>query len=229
MGPIELWSRAKSSSNVCPAEGAAPVQIPLEPSVTTHSEAREGSRLPMEKISVAVRFRPSTTIAVDPSSDRIWKVEDNHISLHWPLGTPISGVSFAFGESLSDPPPLPSSSPISPDISFWLLFFSSDQIMSLIRAIATRWFMIPSSNPSSEPPSMGSTVSSVVFLLPPVLAIHHFRLQGLLSLMGRRAAEKLSPWMARKRIPESSLLPSRMYLVQSRWYAIWFVSRLGLV
>ncbi|XP_074590963.1 kinesin-like protein KIN-7L [Curcuma longa] len=50
----------------------------------------------MEKISVAVRFRPSTTIAVDPSSDRIWKVEDNHISLHWPLGTPISGVSFAF-------------------------------------------------------------------------------------------------------------------------------------
>ncbi|XP_042463373.1 kinesin-like protein KIN-7L [Zingiber officinale] len=50
----------------------------------------------MEKISVAVRFRPPTPTAVDPSSDRIWKVEDNRISLHWPLGTPISGVSFAF-------------------------------------------------------------------------------------------------------------------------------------
>lgn len=183
----------------------------------------------MEKISVAIRFRPPTPTAVDPSSDRIWKVEDNRISLHWPLGTPISGVSFAFGESLSAPPPLLPSSPISPDISFWLLFFFSDQIMSLIRAIATRWFMIPSSNPSSEPPSMGSTVSSVVFLFPPVLEIHHFSLQGLLSLMGRRAAEKLSPWMARKRIPESSLLLSRMYLVQSRWYVIRFVSWLGFV
>lgn len=90
--------------------------MPLEPSVTTHSEAGEGSRLPMEKISVAVRFRPPT--AVDLFSDRIWKVEDNRISLHWPLGTPISGVSFAFGESLSAPPRLPPSSPISPDFLY---------------------------------------------------------------------------------------------------------------
>ncbi|XP_042377067.1 kinesin-like protein KIN-7L isoform X1 [Zingiber officinale] len=49
---------------------------------------------PMEKISVAVRFRPPA--AVDPSPDRIWKVDDNRISLHRPLGTPISGVNFAF-------------------------------------------------------------------------------------------------------------------------------------
>ncbi|XP_074580366.1 kinesin-like protein KIN-7L [Curcuma longa] len=48
----------------------------------------------MEKISVAVRFRPPA--AVDPSPDRIWKVDDNRISLHRPLGTPISGVNFAF-------------------------------------------------------------------------------------------------------------------------------------
>ncbi|CAA6667462.1 unnamed protein product [Spirodela intermedia] len=48
----------------------------------------------MEKISVAVRFRPST--GEDASGGRHWKVEDNRISLHRPLGTPISGVSFAF-------------------------------------------------------------------------------------------------------------------------------------
>ncbi|CAA7404294.1 unnamed protein product [Spirodela intermedia] len=48
----------------------------------------------MEKISVAVRFRPSA--GEDASGGRHWKVEDNRISLHRPLGTPISGVSFAF-------------------------------------------------------------------------------------------------------------------------------------
>ncbi|WOK92248.1 kinesin-like protein KIN-7L [Canna indica] len=48
----------------------------------------------MEKISVAVRFRPST--AGDPTSERHWRTEDNRISLHRPLGTPVSGASFAF-------------------------------------------------------------------------------------------------------------------------------------
>ncbi|XP_038983599.1 kinesin-like protein KIN-7L isoform X2 [Phoenix dactylifera] len=48
----------------------------------------------MEKISVAVRFRPST--ALDLPEDRKWRVEDNRISLHLLDGTPISGVSFAF-------------------------------------------------------------------------------------------------------------------------------------
>ncbi|KAG1341781.1 kinesin-like protein KIN-7L [Cocos nucifera] len=48
----------------------------------------------MEKISVAVRFRPSTT--PDLPADRQWRVEDNRISLHLLDDTPISGVSFAF-------------------------------------------------------------------------------------------------------------------------------------
>ena len=66
----------------------------------------------MEKISVAVRFRPST--GPETSEYRQWRVEDNRISLHRPLGTPISGVSFAFGaqsylipsfaETLAQPP-----------------------------------------------------------------------------------------------------------------------------
>ncbi|KAJ0980354.1 hypothetical protein J5N97_008609 [Dioscorea zingiberensis] len=51
----------------------------------------------MEKISVAVRFRPSTT---EPNpSDRQWRLDDNRISLHRPLGTPItasSAPSFSF-------------------------------------------------------------------------------------------------------------------------------------
>lgn len=49
----------------------------------------------MEKISVAVRFRPSS--GQETAEDRQWRIEDNRISLHRPLGTPISGVSFAFG------------------------------------------------------------------------------------------------------------------------------------
>ncbi|KAI0523598.1 hypothetical protein KFK09_005994 [Dendrobium nobile] len=48
----------------------------------------------MEKISVAVRFRPS--IAEEAAGERQWRIEDNRISLHRPLGTPISGISFAF-------------------------------------------------------------------------------------------------------------------------------------
>ncbi|KAK8949239.1 Kinesin-like protein NACK2 [Platanthera zijinensis] len=47
----------------------------------------------MEKIAVAVRFRPSIA---EETSDRQWRIDDNRISLHKPLGTPISGVSFAF-------------------------------------------------------------------------------------------------------------------------------------
>ncbi|KAL6983031.1 Kinesin-like protein KIN-7N [Sarracenia purpurea var. burkii] len=48
----------------------------------------------MEKICVAVRVRPLVT---EKNSDgTFWKVEDNRISLHKSLGTPISGVSYAF-------------------------------------------------------------------------------------------------------------------------------------
>ncbi|XP_078442779.1 P-loop containing nucleoside triphosphate hydrolases superfamily protein isoform X2 [Wolffia australiana] len=48
----------------------------------------------MEKISVAIRFRPS---AIDNASNsRFWKVEDNSISLHRSQSSPISGVSFTF-------------------------------------------------------------------------------------------------------------------------------------
>ncbi|WKA09796.1 hypothetical protein VitviT2T_027416 [Vitis vinifera] len=48
----------------------------------------------MEKICVAVRVRPP--VAQETSSSTYWRVEDNRISLHKTLGTPISGVSHAF-------------------------------------------------------------------------------------------------------------------------------------
>ncbi|XAR61991.1 Plus-end-directed kinesin ATPase [Bertholletia excelsa] len=48
----------------------------------------------MEKICVAVRVRPPVT--EDNANGTFWKVEDNRISLHKALGTPISGVSYAF-------------------------------------------------------------------------------------------------------------------------------------
>lgn len=59
----------------------------------------------MEKICVAVRVRPpiSSTQTQDTNnksnlSGAFWKVEDNRISLHKALGTPISGVSYTFGQ-----------------------------------------------------------------------------------------------------------------------------------
>lgn len=48
----------------------------------------------MEKICVAVRVRPP--VAQETSTSTYWRVEDNRISLHKTLGTPISGVSHAF-------------------------------------------------------------------------------------------------------------------------------------
>ncbi|KAF6136889.1 hypothetical protein GIB67_018928 [Kingdonia uniflora] len=48
----------------------------------------------MEKICVAVRVRPPTL--QQSHNETHWKVEDNRISLHKSLGTPISGISFAF-------------------------------------------------------------------------------------------------------------------------------------
>ncbi|XP_068654407.1 kinesin-like protein KIN-7N [Aristolochia californica] len=49
----------------------------------------------MEKICVAVRVRPPVSgESVENASH--WKVEDNRISLHRPLGTPIPGLSYAF-------------------------------------------------------------------------------------------------------------------------------------
>jgi hypothetical protein len=49
----------------------------------------------MEKICVAVRVRPA--VSSEPFNGTFWKVEDNRISLHKVHGTPISGLSYAFG------------------------------------------------------------------------------------------------------------------------------------
>ena len=51
----------------------------------------------MEKIAVAVRFRPP--VSEDACSARCWKVEENSVTLHRSRGTPISGISFTFGLS----------------------------------------------------------------------------------------------------------------------------------
>ncbi|XP_043708094.1 kinesin-like protein KIN-7N [Telopea speciosissima] len=48
----------------------------------------------MEKICVAVRVRPA--VSQEVPNGTFWKVEDNRISLHRPLGTPVSGASYAF-------------------------------------------------------------------------------------------------------------------------------------
>lgn len=50
----------------------------------------------MEKVSVAVRVRPARSNE-ENFDGTFWKVEDNRISLHKSLGTPISGVSYTFG------------------------------------------------------------------------------------------------------------------------------------
>nr|XP_027091553.1 kinesin-like protein KIN-7N [Coffea arabica] len=50
----------------------------------------------MEKICVAVRVRPAVDDEGSNGSGTFWKVEDNRISLHRALGTPISGLSYAF-------------------------------------------------------------------------------------------------------------------------------------
>lgn len=49
---------------------------------------------------MAVRVRPSSTDEVVNGFN--WKVESNRISLHRSHGTPISGVSFAFGKLKSE-------------------------------------------------------------------------------------------------------------------------------
>ena len=51
----------------------------------------------MEKICVAVRVRPAVDDEGSNGSGTFWKVEDNRISLHRALGTPISGLAYAFG------------------------------------------------------------------------------------------------------------------------------------
>jgi centromeric protein E len=48
----------------------------------------------MERIYVAVRVRP--LINQEVVKGNYWRVEDNHISLHNALGTPISGYSYTF-------------------------------------------------------------------------------------------------------------------------------------
>lgn len=53
----------------------------------------------MEKICVAVRVRPPVSQDIS-NGGTFWKVDDNRISLHKPHGTPISGVSYAFGKDL---------------------------------------------------------------------------------------------------------------------------------
>ncbi|PSS19699.1 Kinesin-like protein [Actinidia chinensis var. chinensis] len=48
----------------------------------------------MEKICVAVRVRPP--VSDESSNGTFWKVEDNRISLHKTLSTPITGASYTF-------------------------------------------------------------------------------------------------------------------------------------
>lgn len=52
----------------------------------------------MEKICVAVRVRP--LVSDDDFNGTFWKIEDNRVSLHRPHGTPVPGVSYAFGTLL---------------------------------------------------------------------------------------------------------------------------------
>lgn len=55
----------------------------------------------MEKISVAVRFRPLAS-SCDSDSGRKWQISDKVISLcHF--NTPVSGLTFSFGIFLSPP------------------------------------------------------------------------------------------------------------------------------
>jgi centromeric protein E len=52
----------------------------------------------MEKIRVAVRVRPAVTVSEDTTiNGTCWKVEENCISLHKSHGTPVCGISYAFG------------------------------------------------------------------------------------------------------------------------------------
>ncbi|CAI9115993.1 OLC1v1017027C1 [Oldenlandia corymbosa var. corymbosa] len=50
----------------------------------------------MEKICVAVRVRPAVNEESSNGGGAFWKVEENRISLYRALGTPISGLSYAF-------------------------------------------------------------------------------------------------------------------------------------
>ena len=69
----------------------------------------------MEKISVAVRFRPTAPASSDDSStsggDREWRIDDTRISLLH-RAAPIPSASFGFGK-----PPPPPSSHLEPSLS----------------------------------------------------------------------------------------------------------------
>lgn len=55
----------------------------------------------MEKISVAVRFRPPNPAAADLSpagaGDREWRIDDTRVTLLHRSAGPVPGASFAFG------------------------------------------------------------------------------------------------------------------------------------
>lgn len=61
----------------------------------------------MEKICVAVRVRPP--VSQEICNGTFWNVEDNRVSLHKQPGTPISGLSFTFGNCLNLNPSFSSS------------------------------------------------------------------------------------------------------------------------
>ena len=68
----------------------------------------------MEKISVAVRFRPPNPAAADPSpgcagggGDREWRIDDTRVTLVHRAAGPVPGAPFVFGKDPSSVLPLP--------------------------------------------------------------------------------------------------------------------------
>lgn len=76
----------------------------------------------MEKISVAVRFRPPNPAAADPcpagaggGGDREWRIDDNRVTLVHRSAVPVPGAPFVFGtDPASSDLPLPPSLPPAP-------------------------------------------------------------------------------------------------------------------
>lgn len=103
---LNTFKSGRSSKAVSVYRAVAPtVANSLRRPSLTPSDHRRSQRVggshhsSMEKICVAVRVRPPVTH--ESSGGTFWKVDDNRVSLHKAHGTPISGISYAFGMSKS--------------------------------------------------------------------------------------------------------------------------------